>query len=89
MTPADPVRCRTSGSGHFDVYGVAALEQQVPPDRELEAPLQAVDPVARDRVVVPHLRRREHPAAVSPRTPVHLHLGIMNGCTRSSGNHRT
>ena len=67
-----------------DADAVLALLQQAPPDRELEAPLHAVDAVPRDRVAVADLRRREHAAASAPprAAPVHLHpqSGHVSSC---------
>ena len=66
-----------------DADAVLALLQQAPPDRELEAPLHAVDAVPRDRVAVADLRRREHAASAPPRAaPFHLHpqSGHVSGC---------
>ena len=57
-----------------DADAVLALLQQAPPDRELEAPLHAVDAVPRDRVAAAELRRREHHPAPPRAAPVDEHL---------------
>jgi hypothetical protein len=53
------------------------LVQQVPLDRELEVQLHTMNPVSRDRVAVPGVRRREH--AASP-----VHTDMQFGLVRSS-----
>ena len=64
----------TEGPQLRDADAVLPFLQQVPPDRELEAPLHAVDAVPRDRVAAAELRRREHNPAPPRTAPVHEHL---------------
>ena len=64
----------TEGPQLRDADAVLPFLQQVPPDRELEAPLHAVDAVPRDRVAAAKLRRREHHPAPPRAAPVDEHL---------------
>ena len=64
----------TEGPQLRDADAVLPFPQQVPPDRELEAPLHAVDAVPRDRVAAAELRRREHHPIPPRAAPVDEHL---------------